>query len=112
MRDRYGRFDVSIGITIAANPGYWLLAHHSRQPASFARCGALGAIMRFDDHLGGADTRYFLLQRHLRLVGVELGHGKFGGSGIDIGCPYPGAAQGAARREMVSFWGPRRLHRL
>src|SRR5260370_23760248 len=88
MRDRYGRFDVSIGITIAANPGYWLLAHHSRQPASFARCGALGAIVRFDDHLGGADTRYFLLQGHLRLAWVELGHGTFGGSEIGISYAY------------------------
>src|SRR5258708_40368145 len=104
MRDRHGCFDVSVGITIAANPGYWLLVHHSRQPASFARCGALGAIMRFDDHLGGADTRYFLLQRHLRLVCVELGHGKFGGRDIDIGYSYRVSPQDHAPEENDSFW--------
>ncbi len=59
--------------------------------------------MRFDNHLGGADTRYFLLQRHLRLVCVELGHGKFGGSDIDIGYAYRVAPQDHACEKIVAF---------
>src|SRR5260221_11523557 len=106
MRDRYGRFDVSVGITIGANPGYRLLAHHSRQPASFTRCGALGAIVRFDNHLGGADTRYFLLQRHLPLVCVELGHGKFGGMGMPISYAYRVAPQDPAPEKMAALCSP------
>src|SRR5574340_312613 len=43
-----GGIDISLSVPIVPNPGYWLLIHDCCQPAPFARCGSMSAIVGFD----------------------------------------------------------------
>src|SRR6266487_4332812 len=59
--------------------------------------------MRFDDYLGRTNTRDLLLQRHFWLVCVELRHGKFACSDIDIGYAYGITSRDEACEEIIAF---------
>src|SRR6266516_99195 len=103
MRDRHGRLYTSIGVAVATGSGDGLLAHHSCQPASFASCCTLGAIIRFNNHLGGTNTRNLLLQCHFRLMRAELCRGKFARSNINIGYAYCITAHNDACEKVIAF---------
>src|SRR5215467_13750987 len=80
-----GGIDIGLSVPIVSNSGDRLLIHDCCQPAAFARCSSLSAVVGFDNNFCWPHPCDFLLQGYLRLVCAELRYSELTRSNIDIG---------------------------